>query len=432
VSEENMTGSVTSPRFWILLVLASLAILAYLPTLTLPFISDDYLQINLGRLYGPVSGWGALAADALYRCRATSLVLTYWTERVAGLHPLPFYASSLLLHILNVWLLFALGAWKTIGWRNSAVAAGFFAVYEGHQEAVVWYAAVHELLLFCFALLCFHCWIRWLGSNGGKYYWASISGFLLALGSKEAAVAIVPMLVVIALVDGAKWRTVLVRVLPFVVLAFVYCLLIYAARSTHYHFRDAGTFSLRAPFWITLPWSVWRLFWVWGLLSVIACAAWRAPGQTKLLVTASAWIVVSFLPYSFLTYMPYVPSRHTYLASAGLALLVASGFWRFRERCKARPWVGWALLAVLITSQYAFLWFKKRAQYIERAAPTEELVAWAAKVDGPVYVKCFPYSFEIAEAAIRLRLHKTVYPLTPSRTPAGREDQSNIFCWAAR
>ena len=31
------------------------------------------------------------------------------------------------------------------------------------------------------------------------------------------------------------------------------------------------------------------------------------------------------MPYSFLTYMPRLPSRHTYLASVGLAFIVAAG-----------------------------------------------------------------------------------------------------------
>ena len=31
-------------------------------------------------------------------------------------------------------------------------AAAFFAVHEGHQEAIVWYSAISELLVFFFGL----------------------------------------------------------------------------------------------------------------------------------------------------------------------------------------------------------------------------------------------------------------------------------------
>src|SRR5262249_39053552 len=71
-----------------LIVLLSVAI--YLPFLTLPLLPDDYLQVTLARKYGPVSAWGALAEDPLYRSRATSLILTYWTERVFGFSRLAF------------------------------------------------------------------------------------------------------------------------------------------------------------------------------------------------------------------------------------------------------------------------------------------------------------------------------------------------------
>lgn len=134
-------------------ILALLAILPYVVVLDQPLISDDYLQIALGRQYGPVSGWSALAGDALYRARATSLVVTYWTERLFGASPLPLYASAILLHVLNSWLVFALASRLGLGRRMGLCAAAFFAIYEGHQEAVMWYAALPELLVFTFSLV---------------------------------------------------------------------------------------------------------------------------------------------------------------------------------------------------------------------------------------------------------------------------------------
>src|SRR5690242_14780896 len=98
---------------------AVLCVLAYWRSLSLPLISDDYLQIQLGRDYGRISGWAALAGDPLYRCRATSLLLTYWTERIFGLSAPAFNVSSLVLHLLNTWLVLAAGACRRIGWRVS-------------------------------------------------------------------------------------------------------------------------------------------------------------------------------------------------------------------------------------------------------------------------------------------------------------------------
>ena len=91
---EQTNDNRPAPFSWRMAALVALSVMAlaavaYGRALGLPFISDDYLQIQLSRDYGPVSNWGALATDALYRCRATSLVFTYWLERAVGL--VPFY-----------------------------------------------------------------------------------------------------------------------------------------------------------------------------------------------------------------------------------------------------------------------------------------------------------------------------------------------------
>ena len=138
------------------------------------------------------------------------------------MNPVVFRLSSLFFHIVNVCLIFALGRWKVIGWRAAAIAAGFFAVDQAHQEAVMWYAAVHEVLVFCFALLSMHAWLLWLGSRCERFYVASTVLFHLALFSKESAVAIVPILVVLAVADGLGWSAALRRALPFALIAVVY------------------------------------------------------------------------------------------------------------------------------------------------------------------------------------------------------------------
>ena len=97
--------------------LVALAVVPYVPFFSLPHISDDYLQIELGRKYGPVSGWSQLAGDALYRCRATSILLTNWTEQAFGATPVVFQAQSTALHAINTLLIAALGSWSVVGWQ---------------------------------------------------------------------------------------------------------------------------------------------------------------------------------------------------------------------------------------------------------------------------------------------------------------------------
>ena len=402
-----------------LAALAALAILPYVRVAELPFISDDYIQIFLGWKYGAVSGWRDLALDPLYRCRSTSLVMSYWTWRFFDLNPLAYYSSSILLHVFNTWLVFGLGAWRFVGWRLSALAAGFFAVFEGHQEAVIWYAALPELLVFFFSVSTFLLWILWLQSGCARWrhYLCALAGFFLALASKESSVVIVPLLFAATLLERAHLRRALLLWLPFVSLAVFYALSIHASRSEHLFYHD-GTFSLTAFFLKTLTISTGRLFWVWGYAGLLALLLFRPAHWMRTLSIAAVWIVITFLPYSFLTYMPRVPSRHTYLASAGLALIVAAGAlalrWRMAEK---HPWALPALATLLVVHNCGYVLTRKHAQFKERAEPTEKLLNLARRTPGTIYLHCFPYGGEVAELALEVSGVKSRKQLVIGGTP---------------
>jgi hypothetical protein len=409
-----MAGTITPRRVvCALAATAVLCVLAYWRSLSLPLISDDYLQIQLGRDYGPVSGWAALAGDPLYRCRATSLLITYWTERIFGLSATAFNVSSLVLHLLNTWLVLAAGACRRIGWRVSVAAACFFAVYEGHQEAVMWYAALPELLVFLFGVGALLLWVAWIRKGGGEArYLGALACFVLALLSKESAVAVVPLMAAAACY-GLRWRTAAFRLAPFTALTVLYVALIFAARSTHYFFHD-GTFSLRAPFWVVLPVSIGRLLWVWGALALLAIALCRA--GARIAAMAAIWIPITLLPYCFLTYMPRVPSRHTYLASAGLAVLVGFAFQLLRDRGHVRTAA--AVATIVVVSQCGYIWTKKQRQLMERAAPTERLLRMA-RGGGPVLrIRCFPYPPEVAQKALEVHALRGVRLIFDAGTPS--------------
>src|SRR5260370_23240561 len=108
--------------------IALLAIVSYLPTLRQPFIEDDYPNIALARVYGPVTGWVEMARDPVNRVRATTFVMTHWIERVSGLRPAAFYALSMLLHVCNCLLFSPLGRWQLIGFRVICWGAACFAI----------------------------------------------------------------------------------------------------------------------------------------------------------------------------------------------------------------------------------------------------------------------------------------------------------------
>src|SRR5258708_1157229 len=107
----------------ILLVLALLAILAYLPTLRQPLLEDDYPNI----FHAHANGIHILA-DPIFGIRSTCFLLMDAIYRLLGMAPAAYYAVLILLHILNTWLVYAFGRLRLLGYRVSACAAAFFAV----------------------------------------------------------------------------------------------------------------------------------------------------------------------------------------------------------------------------------------------------------------------------------------------------------------
>lgn len=406
---------------------AGLSILAYAPMLGLPFIADDYVQIGLARDYGPVSGWPALMADPLYRSRATSLVLTYWLEQAAGLNPLYYRLAALALHVLNGALILGLGCWKPVGWPVAALAAGFFAVSQRHSEAVVWFAALPELLVFAGVLGGLLCWLRWLRVGGWAAYAATIVFFAAALLSKESGVALIPLAALAVVADPDSRLKKLWGVAPMAALGCVYFALIWAARGRHLHFED-GTFSLEAPFIQVVLISGANLLWLWGV-PALAVLLWLArPPLRRMAWLGGAWILAALAPYSFLTYMLRVPSRHTYLASTGLALIVGAGMVAVAQRFPARRWIAPVLAAAIILEEAGYLWLVKKEHYALRAEPTQMLLRRARRAPGPLHASCFPYSPWVAEYTLRVHGFDTRYVRLAVDPQAAAQPEAVDYC----
>ena len=418
-------------RGWLLAPIAALCILAYLPTLRQPLLEDDYPNLAIARHYGDPAAWRDLSGS-VYRLRATSEWLMFAAYREFGLDPAPYYAVAIALHILCAWLVYALGFWPRVGYRVAAWAAAFFAIYEGHQEAVMWFSACNELLQFLFGVAALVCWLHflWGEKRRGAWYAAALMCLALALVSKESAPVFV-LLMALPLLDlqwgatvqkrsatvrdrwlfrrpnsslsvssGERWpgsrvpgpirpKSALLALAPFWLLAGAAALSVYAARGSSFRFQD-GSFSLHAPFWRTWPFNLARLFWFWGWLALAGARRRALPGV--------AWAALGILPYVFLTYSSRIPSRQFYLASAGVALVVGFAMAELR----ARRAVVITVCAVVIAQNVGYLWIKKRRQFLQRAEPTQELIAYAKRIKGPVTIRCFPRAPLIAEEAVRL------------------------------
>jgi hypothetical protein len=414
-----LQGSPPIPLRWQLALLALLAVLAYFPARGIPLIADDYPNISQALTYGSPAGIGSMLHDAQFRLRSTTYWVMYALWHVARTDPAPWHGASVLIHIFNTWMVLAIAlAWPRL--RPAAFwAAAFFAVHEGHQEAVMWFSAVSELLMFFFGAAALWCRLR------GRDV-AGLALFALALLSKESAIVFLPLFALG--IERQQWKRALPRLAPYAVLTALALLSIAESRANSFRFSD-GSFSLHAPFWITWPRSYARLLWVWGWAAAAAIAIFGDRRVKRSAGLALAWMGIALVPYIFLTYSTAIPSRQTYLASAGLAFLVGLALAECARR--GRPLAAATLLALMIVHNTAYLWTKKRAQFVERAAPTNELIALARSTPGAIWVQCFPLPRIVAEEAVRLAAGRAPTELVWNAADAGAR-AAVPFCYADR
>ncbi len=426
-----MTGSRPSLALRLLL-LAALCFLAYAPSLTIPLMEDDYPLLHEAQTYGPPSALPVLLHYTPSRLRATS----YWTmfQLWTLFHATawPYHLLSLLLHVLNVWLAYALcRLWPPM--RPAAFwAAAFFAVAEGHQEAVLWFASINELYVFLFGGASL---ALWLAAGRARLPWlvsaASAILFALALLSKEPALVLLPLFLLPS-EDG--WGRPLSRLAPQLALTGVAVVSILATRGQSFRFSD-GSFSLHAPFWLIWPYGIARALGICGWLALAALLWRRAPGAGRPVLLALAWIGVALVPYSFLTYSRQIPSRQTYLAGFGVALLVGLAMSRIAETERGagkRQRLAAAVAAIVLVANVGYLWTRKRAQFVARAAPTEQLIQLARQTPGPIWVRCFPRVDYIAREAVHMGAGRSPSILIWSQAEAARRPPSAVFCYQGK
>jgi hypothetical protein len=378
-------------------LLAVLAFIAYLPVLSFPFISNSFVDIPLAIGYGSWHGLAALFANPAFHFRLSYIFANAWIAKLFGFTPQPFYIASIVFHILCVCLVWGTGTWRKIGWKASTWAAGFFAVYEGHQEAVMWLAGWPEMFLVLFGGSCFLCWVLWLQGGRRWLYALACVLFVAALFSKESAYMFAALLA-LPLVAERDLRSRGIRgIIPFVIAAAAYIASIAMGLRTNPRFQD-GAFVLSAK----MPWhllsSFGHMLFVWGLLALAFLLIVRARDTWRMATISLAWMLIALAPYSFLTALKSVSSRQTYVASIGLAWLVGIALTKLEERFSVRPAIAVACIVVVVN--IGILWTKKRRQYIERAQPTELLIQAVPKARGEIHLSCFPYSPVIAGAAV--------------------------------
>ncbi len=341
-----------------ILLLAVLVLAAYAPAFRNGFISDDYVVLERVQ---------QLQQDPLYLFsippegfRTTTYICFGILKALFGYRPPFFYAFAIALPLLNV-VLFG----RVLLLRNTSPAAAafgslFFAVYQNPQEAVMWLVAINEALLAACVLAALLAWLK------GHCLLAS-SFCVAALLSKESAVVILlalPLAEYLCSMRPALRLKYLYILVPVLVCAGLY---LYTADANPYMTLGFYAFSWRA-LRVGVN-TLHRMIFPWLYVVLILLIAARRLTGVKPVFQPFAWMVLALTPYVFLTYQNHVPSRGQYVASMGFAWLLAL----LTEKL-VRPRLQYAFAAVFLAGNIGYLWIAKEAQYLQRAAPTTQLV----------------------------------------------------------
>jgi hypothetical protein len=385
--QESMNSDWFQKNWAVTLSLAGLCVLAYLPAFNNGFISDDY--VILGRLE-------SLQHDALFlfqtppECfRLTSYLCFGILKFFFGYHAAWYYALNILLHLINAILLWKLLTPITRSSRVAFLAAAFFAASQGHQEAIMWLAAMNETLLGLSLLACLHLFDRDL------YGWGALV-FSIGLFSKESA------LVFLALLPFVAWRSKgLVRFRRGYVLilgiAAAFALLFYRFFASNFMI-NTGTYIFSFHAIPVLLLSMHKLMFPSVYLAVILQLVQRRVWKDlQPAIWGLAFAAIALLPYIFLTYRNSVTSRQEYMASMGIAWALAvliDGLVNQRLRR--------AFVLILIVANITTIWIKDR-QFEQRAVPTNRLIEQLnGRTPQNIVVLDFPANPWIAKIAARL------------------------------
>lgn len=197
-----------------LLVLAA-ALAFYVPTLSIPFLGDDYVFLDKTRLAHFNELWSRTNTDFGWY-RPWSREFHFWTlQNLFGADPIAFRIANLVLWVAGLFV-FAAAMQRITGRRIAAMVMVGVASLGLWGAPLLWISGSQDLWMFFFLSLGLWCVSR------GRDHLALIA-YAGALLSKETA-AVFPLLAILvwAVASRYRWREVLRRTVPFCVLTLTW------------------------------------------------------------------------------------------------------------------------------------------------------------------------------------------------------------------
>ena len=350
---------------------ALMAVIVYLNVLDNPFVVDDFRLIVENESMRTLSD----VETVIVRDVTRPLVnLSYVLDTVVwGKIPFGYHLTSLLLHVVNVVLVFSVAfvvsrdrdrqraqrlAAGTSPTTNALAAASLFAIHPMLTQAVGYIAARSEVAYAALFLLAFLAGRRWLLGGGKRWWWSCVGLWLMAMLAKETAIMLPFVLLAYdwLLLDASRdeRRHRLMRLqLPLVgvtVVAGAVRLAVFqfveyaegegfdwrlALVAVDAYWQYLGMFLRpRGQSIFHAPPAIYSLFSLRGMIGPVALAvfvalAWKLRRVHSVMAFGLLWFLLLLVPSSLLFALgrgEAMAEHRAYLSAAGLFLVFGSAF----------------------------------------------------------------------------------------------------------
>ncbi|HAZ01204.1 MAG: hypothetical protein A2W95_17565 [Bacteroidetes bacterium GWA2_40_14] len=345
------------PFLWLAAILG-VTVAIYAPSLGFPFypnLDDGRLILNNPVVIDFPNQMGTVFSEFVYGLYHPLTTLSFIADyQLFGTNPLGFRLHNLILHLINVLLVFFFVTRLPTNKNVALFAALLFALHPMHMESVIWVSERKDVLFTFFFLLSLLCYLNW-HETGKKLWWATATVFFLfSLLSKATAVILPLVLIIVDYIRSGKinWKSIINK-WPYFLLSLIFGIVnIKAQQSIDFIQPIADSYSLGQL--VTMPvysftWYVTQLFapvglsikhlyprimdgqmafpyylgWLWLLLLAVLTYRFRKGRfflAGMLFYAVSTVLVIKIIP----TGNDLVSDRYSYVPYIGLGLALGS------------------------------------------------------------------------------------------------------------
>lgn len=368
----------TLKNYGFLLAILVVTFIAYLPALDNGFLwdDDDYIKNNLLiRTIDLKEIFSTFLMGNYHPLTVLGYAIQY---KFFGTSAVGYHAVNILLHLVNVvlvyFVVFRLSE-KTI---VSLVAALLFAVHPMHVESVAWASELKDLLYTMFFLASYIYYMKFMQEGKSKYFAFSLLLFLFSLMSKAMAASLPLLLILTDYFKGYKINAKsLIQKAPYFILSLIFGFVaIHAQQSSGAVDTASFAFPQRIVFAsygfimylvkLVFPWelcayyaypipsggTVPGVYYIFLLLvgGVVAGVIYSLRKTKKLFFsigffTVTVLMVLQLLPVGW----AIMADRYSYIPSIGIFYLAGEGFlwlWNRKTSGSTYRFIALALLTV--------------------------------------------------------------------------------------